>query len=106
MTKIEIRGVDIARCVVQALIQETPGYPFVLDGTYNIASPWFVLFTPCMDNLAVGVFGPHGSMPVVETTVPYPDGPRIVMLGEEFCEAVVQAADQMMDALTEARDRE
>lgn len=102
--KIEIRGYDIARCWCESLIQCSPAdHPYVLDGTNRVRA-WMVLLTPRTDDIMIGVYGPHGSHPIHETYMKYPDGPRIMMIADStWGAAFAEAAEYAWDILNGAR---
>ncbi len=102
MAVIEIRGNEIARCVCTALIECCPDEPFVLVEPGAPATPLTVALAPCEDALRIVAYGDSGGYPMElgRRTIPYGDGPRILLLGEEFCQQVADRAEDVLAMLT------
>lgn len=102
MAVIEIRGSEIAHCVCSALIECCPDAPFVIAEPDAARRPLTVELTPGDDVLSIVAYGDSGGYPmeIGRRNVDYGDGPRILLLGEEFCRRVADEAESVLGMLT------
>lgn len=106
---IEIRGEEVARCVVKALIECYPDEPFTIvrNGPVEPARPFTVEFRIGENVMIVDVVGEQIQDAVLFLgcfTIDYPE-PRLMMLGEDFCREVADTAEKALALVTAAREK-
>jgi hypothetical protein len=101
MAVIEIRAREIAQCLCTALIECCPDEPIVIaDGTHPPRN-WSVEVNPTDHEISIKAYGSGASWSALlgDFSVPYPHGPKILMLDEAYCAEVAEAAERAVAAL-------
>lgn len=107
MAVIVIRGEEIARCVVKALIECCPDEPFTIveNDVVRESRPFTVEFRIGENVMIVDVVGEQIQDAVLWLgcfTIDYPDA-RLLMLCQEFCQEVADTAERALALVTAAR---
>lgn len=106
MAVIEINAREIAQCLCGALIECCPNEPIaIVDGTQPPRA-WTVEVNPTEEEISIKAYGATvSSWPQLlgDFAVPYPPGPKILMLDEEYCTKVARAAERAVAAIEVAR---
>ena len=103
MSVIEITGMSVARSVCTALIECYPDEPFMLMEAGIEPQPWTVRLVPDVDELRVTAFGERTAIAIIR--VPYPPGPKVMMIGNrDFCQQVAEAGEHAVNVLNAARE--